>query len=293
MNLSQLQYFTVLARMQHFGKAAESLGITQPSLSYAIAQLEDELGVVLFDRMSRPPALTEEGRLFLDYTEKSLDTLDRGVREMKRIAAGKGVIRLGFLRTLGLSLIPDLASSFLKICEPETVQFEFHSGLSQPLLKGLKEETYDMVFCTKMEDDPLIEYVPIARQDLVLVVPEDHPLAGQQEAALEETIPYPQIFFSNCSGLRPVIDQLFEKTGKKPKIAYEVEEDQVIAGLVSRGFGIAVVPYMEELERMKVRVIQISSPAWERNFYMATRKKHHMTPSVQRFRQFVLENCYL
>lgn len=132
MNLSQLQYFTVLARMQHFGKAAESLGITQPSLSYAIAQLEDELGVVLFDRMSRPPALTEEGRL---------DTLDRGVREMKKIAAGKGVIRLGFLRTLGLSLIPDLASSFLKICEPETVQFEFHSGLSQPLLKGLKEET--------------------------------------------------------------------------------------------------------------------------------------------------------
>ena len=291
MNLNQLQYFVALARVQHFGKAAESLGITQPSFSYAIAQLEEELGVMLFDRKGRPPALTEEGPLFLDYAERSLDILDHGVREMRRIAAGQGTIRMGFLRTLGLSFVPDLASDFLKTCEPGTVRFEFHSGLSQPLLQELKEDIFDVVFCTKMEDDPLIEYVPVSRQDLVLIVPEGHPLAGCRETALEETIPYPQIFFSPCSGLRPVIDQLFEKTGKKPKIAYEVEEDQVIAGLVSRGFGIAVVPYMEELERMKVQIIQISSPAWERSFYMATLKRRHLTPLVEHFRQFALENC--
>lgn len=74
MNLNQLQYFVALARVQHFGKAAESLGITQPSFSYAIAQLEEELGVMLFDRKGRPPALTEEEPLFLDYAERSLDS---------------------------------------------------------------------------------------------------------------------------------------------------------------------------------------------------------------------------
>ena len=72
--------------------------------------------------------------------------------------------------------------------------------------------------------------------------------------------------FAEKSGLRIVIDRLFEKIGKRPNIAYEIQEDQVIAGLVAQGFGIAVVPYMEELLRLNVKIIQISYPYWERNF---------------------------
>ena len=82
--------------------------------------------------------------------------------------------------------------------------------------------------------------------------------------------------FAEKSGLRIVIDRLFEKIGKRPNIAYEIQEDQVIAGLVAQGFGIAVVPYMEELLRLNVKIIQISYPYWERNFYMATLKDRYL-----------------
>ena len=246
MNLYQLRYFVMLAETKHFGKAAERLCIAQPSLSHAIAQLEAELGVVLFERKNRSSTLTKEGMQFLSYVEKSLEILDNGIETMAHISRGEGCIELGFLRTLGLSLIPELASGFLQEQKDKHIQFKFYTDVTQPLLQGLKDEKYDMVFCTQLENEKNIEFIPVSKQDLVLIVPRNHPLANRYTVDLTETLPYPHVYFAEKSGLRIVIDRLFEKIGKRPNIAYEIQEDQVIAGLVAQGFGIAVVPYMEE-----------------------------------------------
>ena len=112
MNLNQLQYFLTLSKLEHYTQAAKELKITQPSLSHAIAQLEAELGVLLFERKNRSSTLTKEGMQFLSYVEKSLEILDNGIETMAHISRGEGCIELGFLRTLGLSLIPELASGF-------------------------------------------------------------------------------------------------------------------------------------------------------------------------------------
>ncbi len=290
MNLNQLQYFTELARIGHFGKTAEELCITQPSLSYAIGQLEAELGVTLIERKKRPFSLTEEGREFQNYAEKSLEILNEGVLQMKRMAKGAGSIRLGFLRILGISFIPTLSSNYLSLQEnPKDIHFEFHSGFSQALLEDLKQEKLDLAFCTRIDADPSIEYTPVAHQDLVLIVPPDHPLAERTSVTLDETLPYPQIFFSKNSGLRVVIDELFSRIGKEPKIAYEVEEDMVLAGLAAQGFGIAVVPYMDELSQLNLKILEITDPPWERIFYMAQLKGRHQTPLVRQFKDFVIE----
>lgn len=291
MNLYQLRYFVMLAETKHFGKAAERLCIAQPSLSHAIAQLEAELGVVLFERKNRSSTLTKEGMQFLSYVEKSLEILDNGIETMAHISRGEGCIELGFLRTLGLSLIPELASGFLREQKDKHIQFKFYTDVTQPLLQGLKDEKYDMVFCTQLENEKNIEFIPVSKQDLVLIVPRNHPLANRYTVDLTETLPYPHVYFAEKSGLRIVIDRLFEKIGKRPNIAYEIQEDQVIAGLVAQGFGIAVVPYMEELLRLNVKIIQISYPYWERNFYMATLKDRYLPPVVQRFKQFVITHC--
>lgn len=291
MNLYQLRYFVTLAETKHFGKAAERLCIAQPSLSHAIAQLEAELGVVLFERKNRSSTLTKEGLQFLSYVEKSLEILDNGISSMAHISRGEGCIELGFLRTLGLSLIPELANGFLQEQRDKHIQFKFYTDVTQPLLQGLKDEKYDMVFCTQLENEKTIEFIPVSKQDLVLIVPRNHPLANRYTVDLTETLPYPHVYFAEKSGLRIVIDRLFEKIGKRPNIAYEIQGDQVIAGLVAQGFGIAVVPYMEELLRLNVKIIQISYPYWERNFYMATLKDKYLPPVVQRFKQFVITHC--
>ena len=88
-----------------------------------------------------------------------------------------------------------------------------------------------------------------------------------------------------------MVDELFERIGASPRIAYETAEDQVVAGLVARGFGIGIVPYMDILLRLDVKIIQLASPSWERNFYMINDRRGFMSPAVSSFRRYVLETC--
>lgn len=80
---------------------------------------------------------------------------------------------------------------------------------------------------------------------------------------------------------------MFEKIGMEPHIAYETEEDEVVAGLVAKGFGIAVVPYMDLLLKLDVEILQIDSPTYERSLFMVHDEKVFLPPVVERFRQFV------
>ena len=292
MNLYHLRYFVMLAKESHYTRAAEKLCIAQPSLSHAIAQLEQELGVQLFERMGRTTLLTQPGKLFLAEVEKSLAILDGGVRAMAEIAQGGGVIRLGFLRTLGTHFVPELCAGFLRERDDRHVDFRFNSDITSVLLDGLQANEYDVVFCSKVEDER-IEFVPVSQQDLVLIVPGGHPLAKQHAVDLADTLSYPYVFFGKQSGLRSVIDRMFEKLGAFPQPAYEVKEDQVIAGLVAQGFGIAVVPYMDLLLRLNVRILQISNPVWERKFYMATMKARNLPPAARIFTDYVKRTAHV
>ena len=131
--------------------------------------------------------------------------------------------------------------------------------------------------------------IPVDRQDLVLIAPRNHPLAQKHTVDLEEALPYPQVYFSPGSGLRDVVDVLYQKIGQRPIIAYETEEDQVIAGLVAHGFGIAIVPEMELLSSLNVKVIEILHPIVKRNIYMISSNQFYMPPVVRNFHDFVLE----
>lgn len=93
---------------------------------------------------------------------------------------------------------------------------------------------------------------------------------------LKEALTYPHIVFSKRSGLRHVIDKLFEKCGGYPQIAYSMEEDQGVAGLVSAGFGIAVVPRMPILSSLPVSIIEIATPSWERLFYFTASVRSYL-----------------
>ena len=117
--------------------------------------------------------------------------------------------------------------------------------------------------------------------------------AARHTIDLQDTLLYPYIYFAKGSGLRYVVEDLFARLDGHPQIAYETEEDQVIAGLVAQGFGIAVVPYMDMLLRLDVKIIQISHPTYERNFYMISDDKAFLSPAVQDFRQFVLLNRHV
>ena len=292
-NLLHLRYFVELAGIQHYTRAAEKLCITQPSLSHAIGQLEAELGVPLFEKSGRGVVLTPYGRQFLSCVQQTLSTLDAGVEELRRVSRGEGLIRLGLLRPLGVEFVPQLAERFLKANPDKNIRFSFSTGTTGELLEGLSARKYDMVFASRPPVGTDLTAVPVAQQDLVLIVPKGHPLAAQHVIDLADTLPYPQVCFSKGPGMRDVVDGLFEKIGAAPKIAVETQEDRVIAGLVAHGFGIAVVPYMDLLLQLDVQILQIAKPSWERKFYLIHDSRAYLSPAARSFHAFVLDGIPL
>ena len=290
MNLFNLRYFVTLAHVQHNTKAAQQLCITQPSLSHAITQMEKELGVPLFEKTGRNTTLTRFGEEFLECAQHTLSILDEGIASIKRSSRGEGLIRLGLLRPLGVEFVPRLASLFLAQHPDKDIQFTFHTGVTKQLTDGMVARKYDLLFCSEPPAELKFTAVPVKRQDLVLIVPKKHPLASKHTIDLADTISYPYIFFEKSSGIRNVIDEMFLRVKGEPQIAYETEEDQVIAGMVSQGFGIAVVPYMDLLLKLDLKILQISSPDYERNFFLVSNDSVYMPPAVEQFRDFVLNN---
>ena len=288
MNLDYLRYFVKLAQVGHYTRASEQLNISQPSLSHAVRQLEEELGVPLFERQGRNTQLTQFGEEFLDCAARTLATLDEGVISLRRKAKGEGLIRLGFLRVLGTDYVPRLAARFLAARPDRQLQFTFHSGRTQELLEGLADRRYDLVFCSRPAPELGLTAVPVRAQGLVLIVPPGHPLAGRAGVSLAEAAPYPMVCFSRDSGLRAVVDELFDALGVCPQVAWETEEDQVVAGLVAQGFGIAVVPEMDVLHQLDLVALPLSAPPSRRRVLLVHGDRLFLSPAGREFRKFVL-----
>ncbi len=295
MNLYHLRYFVTLAHLEHYTKAAELLSITQPSLSHAISSLEKELGVKLFEKEGRNVVLTKCGQVFLEDVEQSLEILDSSVSKLQMTGSGEGLIDIAVLRTLSTNLVPNIVRNYLDSHPDRQIDFRFYNstGLTPDIIAELKERKYDIAFCSMMDNEPTIEFIPIARQELVLIVPKGHPLEGRDNINLAEALDYPLIGFARRSGLRPIIDKLFEQCDSIPKYAYEVEEDHAVAGLVGAYFGVAVVPNMPILNYMPVNVIHIASPSWERMFYMCTLKNVYQAPAVLEFKEYAKNHAAL
>ena len=146
MNLNQLQYFKILAQEEHYTRAAQMLSITQPSLSHAIAQLEEELGTRLFEKKGRNIVLTRYGKLFLPYVEESLKVLEEGVQRTRELNGSKeGIIHLAYIYTMGSNFTPKMVRNFLDTYPDYHIDFHFTVGTTGDILAGLKEDKYDVI----------------------------------------------------------------------------------------------------------------------------------------------------
>lgn len=217
--------------------------------------------------------LTRYGKLFLPYVEESLKVLEEGVQRTRELNGSKeGIIHLAYIYTMGSNFTPKMVRNFLDAYPDYHIDFHFTVGTTGDILAGLKEDKYDIVFSSYQEGEPDIEFRKIGNQKLVVAVPKDHPLAIRDSVDLRDTIAYPQIYFEKGSGLRPVIDQMFEEINQFPKVAFEMEEDSSMAGLVAQGFGIAVMPDIPILKSLNLKTLEISHPVYERSVYLATLK---------------------
>lgn len=273
MNLDHIRYFQAIAHFEHYGRAAQALHVSQPNLNYAVTQLEAELGVPLFEKQGRGVTLTRYGRLFLQSVTQSLQILDAGTRNLQELGRGGGLVLVGGIRKLAAQIVPELMQQFLAQPGNESTKFELHtnSSFTADLLRAVAEERLDMAFVSHPGDEAVFECVAFPRSPFVVVVPPDHPLAKKESVTLQETLPYPFVYFSR-GGLRPAIDALFREIDAVPNIAYETEEDTVVAGMAAAGFGIAVVPDHPVLRCMNLKILPLTSPDPSRTAYLCRKR---------------------
>jgi len=289
-NLDHLRYFEVLARLQHYGKAAEQLHVSQPNLTYAISQIEQELGVPLFEKIGRSIRLTRYGQDFLNTVHCSLDALDAGTRAVQESGRKGSLILLGSIRTLGTTLVPTLMQHF-QVQTASDVRFQLHSenGFSASLLKAVEEKRLDFCFTSSSGDPAVFESFAFCRTPFVVITPLGHPLSAKSSVVLQDTLPYPQICFAPCAGLRKNVDALFCAINAAPIVAMETEEDAVIAGLVASGFGIAVLPDDPLLRSLPLAVLPLTSPDPARTAYLSRRRGIRLPEAAEQFWQFCRE----
>ena len=163
MTLKSLEYFKKLAELQHFTKAANELHISQPSLSYAISELEKDLEIPLFDRKDKKISLNYYGEVFLSYVNQSLSILDEGINFVKHISNPKAKnISVGYIQSLSSSIIPPFIEEFYKNPLNKNIQFSFTQKDNNELIKIFLDrkldEARDTYRKTVLGDNRLAEF---------------------------------------------------------------------------------------------------------------------------------------
>jgi DNA-binding transcriptional LysR family regulator len=226
----------------HVRRAAERLHIAQPALSQNIQQLESALGVELFHRESRHLRLTEAGQVFLAEAEQSLHQFDHAQKTAQRAARGEvGKLFLGFQSTAGLSLIPNLLQNFrTEFPEVEVTLIESGSTAQKRALRS-GEIDIGLIYGPP---DAGFAYRQLEPESLVIVLPEDHPLAVKDSVALAELAQ--EVFILPSSSAAEVLHHAVmtecADAGFQPKKVQEITTAQTALGLVSAQFGVSILP---------------------------------------------------
>ncbi len=275
MELRQLRYFVTVARERNFTRAAEKLRIAQPPLSRQIRQLEDEVGLTLVERGSRPVRLTDAGRLLYEQAVQVLEHVDEMKAMTSRLqAADRLHFSIGFVASTLYGRLPEVIRCF-RAARP-AVELTLLELISIEQIAALKEGRIDVGFGRIPLDDPAVDRLLLRNERLCAALPAEHSLLARRGMLrLEDIGKAPLIVYPKAP--RPsYADQvlaLFRDRGLKPPVVHEVRELQTALGLVAAEAGICLVPSsVERLRRDNVVYRPLAEEDVVSPIIMSTRK---------------------
>lgn len=280
MELRHLRYFITVAQEQSFTRAAEKLFTAQPSLSQQIKDLEQEVGVNLFERSSRKIQLTDEGKAFLIYAEKALENAKLAVASARQVAQQKNnQIHIGFLNVAELKVMPHILAK-LKKTMPD-LKIHLHSLFCLEQLQRLKNAELDLSITRFQLDHPDFENIHLLTEQIHLVAAKHLHLTDRilklQELKNHTIIMCDQnaspVFYERLNALMS-FDQL-----KHDQVLWATNVLQHI-NLINMGMGFSFAPdYLLRFLNDEVKVIQTDRPLPQVELY-ATFNKNSQNPAL-------------
>lgn len=239
MNYNYLRYFSVLAELEHYTLAAARLEISQPSLSSAIRNLEDELGVKLFEKVGRNIRLTEQGRYFQKKVDSAMAELQAATEALRTSDEDAPiVIRMGFVSGSLIGAVAQLMANTIK--KDHRIHFHMTEGSSKDLTDLLYQEKLDMAIVDVTMRDRSLHFRKLRQRDFVVAVRDGHPLSGQRSLKVGDLVNYPQIGFSHS------MDKSFEdwanKDNSRQRFVCQVNTVQSALSMAQAGVGVTIIP---------------------------------------------------
>ena len=282
--LRDLSWLVALADQRHMTDTAAMLGVSQPTLSRALARVEAELGTRLFERAPDGVVPNPNGEFVVAAARDLLARYEQLTAELAaRLDPDSGVIRLAFLDSMATSLVPRLLRAFHEHAPGVRVLLSQEPGhaIQADLRTGAAELA--VTFPRPAGD---FGWLPLHRERLVLAVPPTHRLRERKRVALSELADEELVTTPVGFGFRTLLDGLLAEAGVAPRISFESADLATIEGLVAAGLGVAVIP--EQIAGVSGTIgIALTTPAARRTVGLTWRTDQALGPAAERFRAFI------
>lgn len=259
MELRHLRYFQALAECLSFTRAAEKVHVTQSTLSHQIKQLEDELGVTLFDRVGKRVLLTDVGEMLLTNIVPALRQVDLAVKavraEDEHLA---GEVRIGATHSFNVHVIPHCIAAFLARYPSVKVVVEELSA--ENIATRLMAGEIDLAVSYRPPKAEDLWFEPLYNEEMMLVVRNDHPLARRRHVRMVQLHGVKLILLPKYFATRQILDECFEATGAEPQVVAELNAIAPMFELVRQTNGAAIVGASACPAADDLRYIPLESP---------------------------------
>jgi LysR family transcriptional regulator, low CO2-responsive transcriptional regulator len=291
LTLHQLRTFRAVAEQLSFSAAAVELSISQPSVSYQVKELEAALGLPLLDRLGKRVRLTEAGQVLYEYARRTLALLDEAALAMEQMRGiERGTLRVGATNTVGIYVVPLALGAYKKRHPNLAVSMEI--GSREGLQERLKQGAIDLAVLSPPIVDPDLVSTPFMEDELVMVVPAGHPLAGRTGLTLRDFADESFLMREADSGTRLAVETAARRAGVSLQVGMELGSNGAIKHAVEAGLGVAVLSsHAVELERKGggLVVVEIEGFPILRPWMIVHLRRRQLPAAVTQFMQLLTE----
>lgn len=284
MELKQLEYFIVLCQELHFTRAAEKLGIAQPSLSQQIRLLEHEVGMPLFERIGKKNILTDAGKTLLHHSYNVFHEISQAHAAISELQGlERGSLKIGSLLTVVNYLLPPTVLKFHNAYP--NVELSVQGLRTGDIYEGLLQNELDLGIVFLPIEHADLEAIPLYKEDLAFAAPNDHIITNEASVSLQVLKETSSILLPETYFLRQVINEQCRLLDFAPKPALEMTTMDSIIQMVSKGIGVTILPkaYLDYIDNPQIKTIPIQDPVITTQIGIVYRKNKHLCAASRVF----------
>jgi DNA-binding transcriptional LysR family regulator len=291
-NLHQLATFQVVAKYCSYVRAAEKLHFSQPAVSAQIHQLEESMGVKLFDRIGRRTHLTRAGEELYRYSNKIFALIDETLETMEALRSPhNGRLSVGADTTVGTYVIPNLLGKFHHLYPNVEITLEVVNR--NYLVDAIINNQLDMAIMGKVPTEVPVFVAPFAPNELVLIAAPTHRLAGCTRVPFAELAREHFLMREVGSGTRAALEEVFQNAGLPLLVSMQVGNNSAIKQGVAAGLGIALISRVAidiELETKRMVMLDVEGFPLMRQWRLVHLKEKNLSATAHAFKNFLLEH---